>query len=731
MTAPRPAATPLLAGRSTKLLLFLMALAGAVLVYLLSTASANTALFAQEYPLLLGLNGLLATALLALLGYQLWRLGRRLRAKVFGSRLTLRLLLLFAVMALLPGLVVYGASVQFLSRSIESWFDVRVERALEEALSLGRSVLDNMLRDLNKKADVMALTLAERPAAEHLTLLNSLREQATVQEATLFTQRGTVVAFSSGERAGLIPDLPGPVALRQLRLQQPYRGVESVPDKGLYLRVLVPVSSLSLGEEPKILQLLQPVPAALAKEAETVQSGYEDYQKLSLSRVGLKRLYGFTLTLTLVLALLIALLLALFLSERFSAPLSALAEGTRAVAQGDYSLRHPVYSNDELGVLTQSFNAMTDQLRDARLGTQRHQAQVEAARAYLESILAHLSSGVLSFDRQFRLRSFNPAAAAALGERFGEVRRLPLLQWPERCPELAPFCRAVTEGFGKEGSGPWEREVNYEDVSAAKMLLVRGKPLPAGGEAGYVVVFDDVTRLIQAQRDAAWGEVARRLAHEIKNPLTPIQLSAERLQHKLADRLAGKDAEMLARATATIVSQVTALKAMVDAFSQYARTPELRLRRLDLNRLVRDVLALYESGPTPIRVELAEPPPAVQGDPTLLRQVIHNLLRNAQDALEETAEPRLEVRTESASGAVRLVIQDNGPGFPEPWLRRAFEPYVTTKPKGTGLGLPIVKKIVEEHGASVQIENMKPCGARVTVAFPVTEALREPSPQTA
>ena len=713
---------PVLKSGAVKYLLLVCAAIGAVTLYLLATASSNTALFAQHYPLLLALNGGLAACLAMLLAFQLYGLRKKLKAGIFGAKLTLRLVMLFALVAVLPGALVYGVSVQFVAKSIESWFDVRVEKALEGGLNLGRSTLDNLLKDLTQKADAMAVSLAVRQPAEHITALNVLREQAGVREATLFTQRGKIIAYAGAERSGLIPDLPGAAVLRQLRLQQSYSALESIPERGLYLRVLVPVNVASLTEDMRVLQLLQPVPKQLALDAEIVQTGQREYQELLLARQGLKRLYGLTLTLTLLLALLTALSLAFVLSERLSAPLSFLVEGTRAVAQGDFSQRETVASSDELGVLTQSFNTMRQQLAETRAVAERNQAQLADAHAYQQSILANLSAGVLAFDETWRLRSFNHSAAAILEVDIAQLAGLELARWRERNPALELLASEIAAAFHGDSETEWEKQLERTGKNGHQMLLLRGTRLPAGSGTGYVVVFDDITHVLQAQRDAAWTEVARRLAHEIKNPLTPIQLSAERLQHKLAGKLAAPEAEMLMRSTQTIVNQVGALKNMVDAFRQYARMPEPTRQEIDLNALVREVLTLYESLAGWISIELAPDLPRLIADPAQLRQVIHNLLQNAQDALADSAKPSIVVRSTAVADGTRVTITDNGSGFPEQLMQRAFEPYVTTKPKGTGLGLVIVKKIIEEHGGTVALDNIAPHGARVTFTLPAPAA---------
>lgn len=717
----RSAAPP---GRLRYLLISGASLAVVVALFLLASASANTALFAEHYSTLLLVNAGAGITLAALVGYQLLTLRRKLRAGVFGAKLTLRLVLLFTLMALLPGALIYGVSVQFLAKSIESWFEVRLDRALEGGLNLSRNALDGMLRDLKAKADTMTLTLAMRPPAEHPAALHALREQAGVQEAMLYSQRGRVIAVSGDERVGLVPEAPGDAALRQIRLQQSYSAIEEIPDRGLYLRVLAPVNVLSLTEEGRVLQLLQQVPRQLSLDAETVRTGYREYQELTLARRGLKRLYGITLTITLLLVLLSALALAFLLSDWLSAPLSALVEGTRAVAQGDFRQRAAVASRDELGILTGSFNSMTLQLAEARAQAERNQAEVAHAKAYLEGILANLSAGVLAFDDNMRLRSANPSAVHILGVELAPLVGRELHSWGERDAALAVLADTVSGAFGRAGYTEWEKQVERQVGGGTQVLLLRGTRLPQGTARGAVVVFDDITHLLQAQRDAAWAEVARRLAHEIKNPLTPIQLSAERLQLKLTAKLGAAEAEMLARSTHTIVNQVAALKRMVDAFSQYARTPEPSMRELDVNALAREVLTLYESLGSSIRLELAGELPPVIGDAPQLRQVIHNLLQNAQDALADTPNPAIVVASASDGRTVQFSVTDNGTGFPEHLMKRAFEPYVTTKPKGTGLGLVIVKKIIEEHGGEVMIANMAPYGARVTVVLPAAARQR-------
>ena len=701
-----------------KYLIFISALFGSFLLYLLSSASANTELFSRNYYVLLTLAGVLALYLTVLVGYQLWQLRGKLKAQVFGAKLTLRLTLFFILIAILPGLLVYAVSVQFLDKSIESWFDLRVEKALESGLNLGRNALETGLNELSKKGQSTARLLAKQSPGQYTKTLGQLIDKGTAQDVALFNESGKLLAFAGSSRK-LLPDMPGAEMLREASQQGFNSIIDTLPDNSLILRVLVLVKPLQLSAEARILQLTQPVPKQLAADAEMVRTVYRDYQELSLSRLGLKRLYGITLTLSLLIVLLSAVSAAFFISDRLSAPLAALAEGTRAVAQGDFSRQHPIKSSDELGALTGLFNQMTLQLADAKTTSEQQQRQAEDAKSYLESMLAHLSSGVLVVNEQFRLRSVNSSAAQILGVSLLDMQNVPLAEIAVRHPLLRPFSDAVMQAFNEVTSGEWQRQIERLSKNGDQILLMRGTRLSTAADNSYVVVFDDITYLLQAERQAAWGEVARRLAHEIKNPLTPIQLSAERLQHKLSAKLDSNDAQLLQRATQTIVSQVAAMKNMVTEFADYARAPAPKLMVLDMHLLLREVLGLYEANSSPITLRLNATQAWVKGDATRLRQVIHNLLQNSHDALQNVTQREIILSTTEEGGALKLCVQDNGCGFPEHLLARAFEPYRTTKPKGTGLGLAIVKKIVEEHGGSIVIENVAAGGTRVSVTLPL------------
>jgi nitrogen fixation/metabolism regulation signal transduction histidine kinase len=710
----------LLPSRGIRWLLLVFACLAAIAVFLLATASANTELFGKSYDSLLLVNGVLVGLLMVVVGVQLLQLWRKRKAGIFGSRLAVRLVLLFASVAVLPGALVYAVSVQFLGKSIESWFDVRVDRALEGGLNLGRNALDYLKQETVNKSRQIALTLAEGGPGSVSTRLNRAAEQAGVFEAVLFSSTGGVLAVAGIGGSTAPPEPPAAAALRRARLQQTTQTVEQTAD-GLFskLRVVVPVNTDDQLEPLKVLQVIEPVPKTLAQDFETVRAGWDDYQKISISRQGVKRLYALTLTLTLLLALTSALGLAVVLSERFSAPLGVLAEGTRAVAQGDFTRRQPVTSKDELGVLTESFNTMTVQLSEAQQKTEESRRATETTRAYLESILGNLSAGVLAFDDRYRLRTANASAAVILQQPLAELSGTPLADWGRKLPALAPFAELVAEGFRASRDAQWQKQAELSVSNLMRTLLMRGSRLPVVPVAGYVVVFDDVTDLAQAQRDAAWGEVARRLAHEIKNPLTPIQLSAERLERKLSTSLEGADREALSRGTQTIIAQVAAMKHMVDDFAIYARQPRPgTMQPVDVGALLLDVLALYDNLRPHITLALPPSPVFVQGEPTRLRQVFHNLLQNAIDAQAEATEPHFDIVLEERGDEIALSFEDAGSGFPETVLHRAFEPYVTTKAKGTGLGLAIVKKIIDEHHGRVELFNRSPRGARVMLIFP-------------
>jgi nitrogen fixation/metabolism regulation signal transduction histidine kinase len=750
-----------------RLALAVAAVSALALLGLLVWSTGNASRYAQQYDTLLVLNGVFAVALIFWVLVLTARLLRQIRRRQFGARLTSRLALSFALIGVLPGALIYVLSVQFMSRSIESWFNVRVDTALEAGLNLGRAALDSQISDLTARARDIAAKLASSSDSDMALSITTLREASGVGEAMVFTGSGRLVAFSSAAYGQLLPDMPPASVMNQLRVSHGYAAAETYDRKsgnlgaegdsaGLRLRIVIPINSMerfsyALGVAPdtRWLQVIQPVPDRIAHNANQVQQGFRDYQELALSRLGLRKLYGITLTLALILAVFAAVVAALALSRRLVRPLLSLAAGTQAVGVGDYRPLPEPPEKDEVGQLTRSFNAMTRQLDEARHMVESNRQQLERSKVYLESVLSNLSSGVLVFDEAFRVTMFNHGAQAILHVDLRSVKGRPL-ETVEGAFELSQQIRQAFAAHAAVGSERqyWQQqfELELEEASDNEQkkhvvtLLARGTHLSVDGRNnGYLVVFDDISEVISANRTVAWGEVARRLAHEIKNPLTPIQLSAERLAMKLADRLNEADAAMLMRSTNTIVNQVASLKQMVDDFREYARTPPAQMQAIDINELIAEVLTLYGWDPAAgaaVREERRGPAieadfdaqvPLIEGDPMQLRQVMHNLLANARDAASQEqplSAARIQVQTRyTRSGgeegeqhqAVRLTVSDNGPGFASQVLPRVFEPYVTTKSTGTGLGLAIVKKIVEEHGGRIDISNRREGGARISI----------------
>lgn len=691
---------------------------------MLSEATQNSARFGSLYTWLLLVNAFGLLVLLGLIAGNVWLLVRQHRRGQAGSRLTVRLVLVLGAVAVIPVSVVYYFSMQFLRSGIDSWFDVRVEAALQDALRLSQASLDLRMRDLLGRMQMAAEDLVFVPDAAVVLELGDLRARVGASELTLLGNNGRIVASNSDEPTGILPSRPEETALLQLRQGRPYVGLDLLEGDGLYIRILVPVPRPAGLRNSRVLQATFPISPRLGGLAESVQEAYSQYRELVYLRQPLKTSFMLTLSLVLLLSLLFAVWSAFYLARRMVAPIRDLAEGTRAVAAGDYGTQLPPAGRDELGFLVQSFNDMSRRIAQAREAAKRSQVQVESQRTYLETVLSRLSTGVVALDLQHAVRTFNQAACDILAVPLADAVGRPLRSLAAAAPHLESFIFAVSAHL-EAGDPDWREELVLDAPDGRRVLIASGAKLPGGlGSGGYVLVFDDVTRLIQAQRDAAWGEVARRLAHEIKNPLTPIQLSAERIRHRYLERMEGRDAEVLERATRTIVQQVDEMKEMVNAFSDYARPPRLKLESLDLNRLIQEVVELYRHAPERLEFALRLDPrlPQLQADAGRLRQLLHNLIKNAEEAC--TGAERCEITIDTRLVQVRygdmveLVVADNGPGFADDMLAQLFEPYVTSKPKGTGLGLAIVKKIVEEHNGGISARNTGG-GAQVTIRLPV------------
>ncbi|MES2634449.1 MAG: ATP-binding protein [Pseudomonadota bacterium] len=723
-----------------------------VLMFLLTQATNNRELYEQNYSRLFAINVVVASLLLLVIIWIIVRLVSRVRRGKFGSRLLVKLAAIFALTGFLPGLLIYVVSYQFVSRSIESWFDVKVEGALDAGLSLGRASLDALANDLAAKARAAATQLAETPDTSAPLAIERLREQLQANDVLLWSGNGTLIASAGQSRFQLNPERPSSQQIRNVRAQRSLAVIEGLDEPGptavstARVKALASVSqpSNAVLSEPRILQITQSLPPSLVANAIAVQEANREYQERALARDGLRRMYIGTLTLSLFLAVLGAVLLAVILGNQLARPLLLLAAGVREVAAGDLSPKPAMQGKDELGGLTRSFAEMTQQLADAREAVDKSMGQVSAARANLQTILDNLTAGVIVMDEKGQILSSNPGATRILRVPLAAYEGVPLAS----IDGLATFGAAVQQQFDdymserrQHGLDHWQQsfELNAAQLGTQQTgitLVARGAEMPSDtpGRSSRLLVFDDISEIVSAQRAQAWGEVARRLAHEIKNPLTPIQLSAERLEMKLAGKLQPPEAAILAKSVLTIVDQVDAMKRLVNEFRDYARLPAAELKPVDLNALVADVLQLYAreggergdvSAHVPVKMELDPACRPVLGDAQQLRQVIHNLLQNAQDATEGCPVREVTVKTQcnDASRRVRLIVQDTGAGFPDHILKRAFEPYVTTKAKGTGLGLAVVKKIADEHGARIDLKNRIEddvlLGAQVSLSFAV------------
>jgi nitrogen fixation/metabolism regulation signal transduction histidine kinase len=703
---------------------------GAAALVLLAKTAQNSAQFGRLQPWILLLNIAGVLALTVLLVRRIAHLARDYRDHVPGSRLTVRSVSTFGALVVAPLVVVYLFSLDFLNRGIDSWFKVEIKQGLSDALGLSRAALDLRLREHAGRTEAFARRLGDLPDVELVTAIDEERRASGALEVVLFGANSRLIAASSAALLSGAPARPADEVLRQVGDGRPYVALEPRADGEYYIRIAAPLGNAAARRDPRFVMSLYEVPPQLAALSEAVQRSYSQYGELAAMREPLKYSFRLTLTLVLLIAMLAAINGAIVTSRRFARPVQDLIAGTRAVGKGDFGSRLPLPSRDELGFLVQSFNDMTRRLRRAREEANRSQAEVEHARERIAVILARLSTGVLSVDRTFRVRLANESASAILGVDLAAEAGNELAGLADRHPRVAQFVREVRVRTDA-GREEWREQIELPGDAGRRVLTCACTPLPGSEEeAGYILVFDDITALLAAQREAAWGEVARRLAHEIKNPLTPIQLSAERMRRRFLAQMNEADAAVLERATHTIVQQVEAMKQMVNAFSEYARTPDMTLTRFGLNQLVTEVADLYraQNASVALRLALGGEVETLEADRGRVRQILNNLLANAFEAVEGRVDARIELATrieaEGADPVATITVSDNGPGFRSDIIERAFDPYVTSKTKGTGLGLAIVRRIAEEHGGHVEVENPAEGGARVRVTLPMTDATR-------
>ena len=683
----------------------------------------------------------MATILLVvLIGKSIWQLIQQYRKGRTGSRLTVRLVIMFVILSVTPVSVVYYFSLDFLKRGIDSWFDVRVENALTDALELSKTSLGVRTRELLRQTQEMSPRLNAISNELATLTLNELRSESGANELTLFTNDGRIIASSINGTTRLLPQQLEDSTLQLLRQGQDDFGLVPIPEIGLHIRIAINMANPDPALDGRILQLLYPITPRINELAENVQEAFSAVRSLTVLRLPLKYSFILTLSLILLLSILMSIWAAFFAARRMVAPISDLVEGTRAVAAGNYEKRLPLPGKDELGFLVRSFNEMTQKISLAQENARVSQQQAEAQHSYLETVLGNLSSGVITLDANNFLQTSNHSANQVLNASLAHFIGHFLDDAIEEYSHLQHFVDAIYPHIeAKEAQ--WQEEVTLFSGGGRKVLICRGTLFSSSAdnetlEDGSIIVFDDVTELVKAQRNAAWGEVARRLAHEIKNPLTPIQLSAERIRLKYLDKMDAEEADILNRSTHTIVQQVETLKEMVKAFSDYARMPTLNLDTINLNSVITEVLDLYLSpnDDSLYSVTLDSTNPIIEADNGRLRQLLHNLIKNALEANQENhsesqpdlQEEKVYISTrcaeEQACRYVELKITDTGPGIADDMFDQLFEPYVTTKPKGSGLGLAIVKKIVEEHGGMIFAENAENRGASIIIRLPVKES---------
>ncbi|WP_434777042.1 ATP-binding protein [Neisseria sp. Ec49-e6-T10] len=697
-----------------------------VTLYLLTLATGNANKMGEYFWLFVGINSLLLFALLTVVFQQVWTMHKNIKHHVFGAKLTRKLMLVFSLVTILPSILLLMVSIQFISHSIESWFGKNTESAFEYGMQLSKSALNLFMEESKNQALRVQvelsgfLSLEQNSQVEEIQAkLEQLKSKYKADSIALYaTTQVAPIAFARRESNILAPVLDQETQ-KKIEEEKNVASTEHENDH-LYSRIwlLLPTQGRTA---QYYLMFEQKVVDDIAHNALLLESARADYAKLTYAKDAMQMTYLMTLSIATLLAVMLSLTCALFFSKRFTAPLFALSVGTKAVAQGDFSQRSPIFRQDELGVLSSSFNRMTEQLAEAQEIAKMNQQKQEAARIYLENVLTSLSAGVVAFDPDNKVRIANFSAEQILGLSFSQLEEYPWTQWTSIKPETNSFV-CLMQTIMSANPNKIGIQVDYHVNDKESVLLAKSILLPEHIGGGFMLVFDDVTELVKAQKDAAWGEVAKRLAHEIRNPLTPIQLSAERLAMKLESKLSEQDANMLIRSTDTIIKQVNALKGMVEAFRNYARSPATNLQQIDLNKILSEVLVLYESYACKITQNLSKMPIKVRVDVGMMRQVFHNLLQNSQDAVSEIDDPSIDITTFTEQDTAIIVVTDNGKGFDEGILQKAFEPYVTSKSTGTGLGLAVVKKIIDEHNGKIVISNQEAGGACIRISLPLVEA---------
>ena len=694
---------------------------------MMSKTLQNSELFDRFYLSLLLLNALGLICLSTLIILNLKRLIRQLRNRVIGSRMTVRIVLLFSLLSVTPVLIVYYFSLDFLHRGIDSWFDLKVENALDDSLELSRLALDVRMRELLNTTEKIAEEISDIDSNELPFYIDQIRERISANELTLLTRKGVIVVSSSSDTKSLVPDIPEETILLQLIQNKSYIGLDLIKNKGLLIRSISNIPTLGINDNEKIIQALFPISERMNQLAANVQTSFIEYKELSYLREQLKFSFIIILTLVLLFSVFCAVWAAFYSARTLSAPIKNLAEGTRAIAKGDYNTKLPIPSNDELGFLVSSFNEMTNKISQARDNVKKSQRVAESQQIYLETILSRLSSGVIVFNNIGEIEKSNISAAQILQLEKSVLNKKNLEELINEFPNLLNFFECISNNI-KDKINDWREQITLSERTGNQILMLNGSTLTNTDNkiTKYIIVFDEITALIQGQRDAAWSEVARRLAHEIKNPLTPIQLAAERLRNKYLENPESNNTEMLDRMTNTIIHQVETMKDMVNDFSEYAQSEKFKEEKIEISVLLQEGIDLFSNinSDNKIEIDIEKNLPKIHGDEKKLRRVINNLLANAVDANEIGKNNLLKVSAKTVNiednEEIEIRIIDSGPGIDPSVEKNLLEPYITTKEKGTGLGLAIVKKIIDEHSGTFWLENNKDkIGACAVIKLPL------------
>jgi len=708
-----------LLNKNLPIMALLMTLLAAL--YLLGRAIQGAEQFNRIYIWLFAAS-VLAVLILTLIIIQrmVWLYIKR-RDKEPGIQLTTRMVLMFTGLSLPPVIVLYLFATMLVNQYVDSWFDVRTDQALNDAITLGNTFLDTQtLAHLNETRSMVA-ELSEVDPLNQSIYLDRLLDNSKADSLSIYGADGRLVSSSNIDPLNFAsPTLPQN-AFNEVTNNRNYARVEPAGNSGLQIRVVLPfiTNTASVGSR-RYLQGLFPIFEEYETLADNIETQFHEYDKQTYQRQQLKSTFNIILTIVLLISVLLAMLRAFSSARRLVAPIKLLSEATKDITEGKFSRVIPVESKDELGLLIESFNSMSSQIATSSALAHRAQSDAENQRAYLENVLSHLTSGVISIDQDLLIRLSNDATQKILhlGNRSLINRNIDYIAMKN--PTLQPLIELIKQKV-TDKTNYWQQEVLIAEDSLRRILLVRGSQISdreiEGG--GHVIVFDDQTIINQAQRDAAWSEVARRLAHEVKNPLTPIQLSAERMHMRFAGKLSKEEDEILNRATQTIVSQVENLKTLVNAFSDYAKPPELKKELGGLNQLINEIVDLYSLSHPGIvfSLDLLEPEPQLLLDKGRMTQLLTNLIKNAQESVDQ-GDVEISIATQSHDDLLLLTITDNGHGFADDIIEHVFEPYETTKQGGSGLGLAIVKKIVEEHGGTIVAENLS-VGAKINIHLPL------------